>query len=164
MQPTTEKKEDICDYPYVSPAGFSMIFDGVGHNDSELVKTEFPFYKAYVHHFERFVLDFDANQTIEDFKEQAQKVLSQIHCDFHDKVLEKYKDAVCKNNERWGPLMEKLGKASFSKEEFLELVALGDLKKLEQAKYKNIPNLNQLLLKKTMKILRKNSSSAKMIF
>jgi len=47
--------ENVCDWTHVDPAGFSMVVDGVGHNDSALVAREHPIYAGLASDHAQFV-------------------------------------------------------------------------------------------------------------
>lgn len=58
--PNAKVGVNVCDHMRVEPSlGFACIFDGVGHDDPNVVKDQIPIYDAIIDHFVNFVKNFD---------------------------------------------------------------------------------------------------------
>ena len=129
--------ENVCDWSHVDPAGFSMVFDGVGHDDSELVATEHALYGNFAIDHARFV-----RGTQVESKEQYAEALDAQVASYNQRfaaLRQEYEEAAEINSPIMRGLSEQIlanvaaGDYALSKEEFQTLTDLVSHQKLEDA-------------------------------
>ncbi len=129
--------ENVCDWSHVDPAGFSMVFDGVGHDDPDLVAMEHPLYGNFASDHARFVRETEVTS-----KEQYAEALDGQVANYNQRfaaLRSEYEEAA----ERYSPIMVGLsnqilknvaaGNPALSEEEFQTLTELISRQKFEDA-------------------------------
>jgi hypothetical protein len=94
--------ENVCDWTHVDPAGFSMVFDGVGHDDPDLVAMEHPLYSNFARDHARFV-----RETLVESKEQYAEALDAQVASYNQRfaaLRNEYEEAA----ERNSPVMVRM--------------------------------------------------------
>ncbi|QVL57261.1 MAG: hypothetical protein KFB93_07725 [Simkaniaceae bacterium] len=115
---------NICDWAYTSMSGFSMLFDGVGHNDPVIVKEQ-AFYAQMARAFETFVEQFNYNQegVADVFLNEADQQVKNIHTCMHEYQEARYPQLALKGTEELNSHKQRIRtNRSISREQTFDLL------------------------------------------